>query len=106
MCTCARRCTTRWHAPSAPTPISLRTIAGDVSSNGTVAEAAYIKAEAKVGGEVPVAAVGGDHDSTRTWQQMVDDGIELPDLDTIDVDGTFGSRAPTTGSTRRSSASS
>ena len=68
-----------------PDPISLRTIAGDVSSNGTVAEAAYIKAEAKVGGEVPVAAVGGDHDSTRTWQQMVDDGIELPDLDTVEL---------------------
>ena len=68
-----------------PDPISLRTIAGDVSSNGTVAEAAYIKAEAKVGGEVPVAAVGGDHDSTRTWQQMVDDGIELPDLDTVEI---------------------
>src|SRR6185436_415400 len=25
--------------------------------------------------------------STRTWQQMADDGIELPDLDTIDDDG-------------------
>ena len=86
-----------------PDAISLRTIAGDVSSNGTVAEAAYIKAEAKVGGDVPVAAVGGDHDSTRTWQQMADDGIELPDLDTVEVDG-FGSRAPTTGSTRHSSA--
>ena len=70
-----------------PDAISLRTIAGDVSSNGTVAEAAYIKAEAKVGGDVPVAAVGGDHDSTHTWQQMADDGFELPDLDTIDVDG-------------------
>ena len=70
-----------------PDAISLRTIAGDVSSNGTVAEAAYIKAEAKVGGDVPLAAVGGDHDSTRTWQQMADDGFELPDLDTIDVDG-------------------
>ena len=70
-----------------PDAISLRTIAGDVSSNGTVAEAAYIKAEAKVGGDVPVAAVGGDHDSTRTWQQMADAGIELPDLDTVEVDG-------------------
>ena len=63
----------------------------------------YIKAESKVGGDVPVAAVGGDHDSTRTWQQMADDGIELPDLDTVEVDG-LGSRAPTTGSTRHSSA--
>ena len=70
-----------------PGAISLRTIAGDVSSNGTVAEAAYIKAEAKVGGDIPVAAVGGDHDSTRTWQQMADDGIELPDFDTVEVDG-------------------
>ncbi len=70
-----------------PDAISLRTIAGDVSSNGTVAEAGYIAAEAKVGGEVPVAAAAGDHDSTRTWTQMTSNDITLPDLKTVDIDG-------------------
>ncbi len=70
-----------------PDAISLRTIAGDVSSNGTVAEAGYIAAEAKVGGEIPVAAAAGDHDSTRTWEQMTSNGITLPDLKTVDIDG-------------------
>ena len=70
-----------------PDAISLRTIAGDVSSNGTVAEAGYIKAESEVGGEVPVAAAAGDHDSTRTWTQMTSNDITLPDLKTVDIDG-------------------
>ena len=67
--------------------ISLRTIAGDVTSNGTVAESDYIKAEAKVGPDIPVAAVGGDHDSEKTWKQMKSVGFTVPDLSTADVDG-------------------
>ncbi|MDT7614330.1 MAG: hypothetical protein QOF00_1777 [Pseudonocardiales bacterium] len=67
--------------------ISLRTISGDVTSNGTVAESAYIKAEAKVAPDVPVAAVGGDHDSVKTWKQMKDAGFTVPDLTTSDVNG-------------------
>jgi hypothetical protein len=67
--------------------VSLRTIAGDVTSNGTVAESAYVKAEAKVGPDIPVAAVGGDHDSEKTWKQMKAVGFDVPDLTTADVGG-------------------
>jgi hypothetical protein len=67
--------------------IALRTIAGDVTSNGTVAESAYIKAEAKVAPDVPVAAVGGDHDSEKTWKQMKAAGFHVPDLSTAEVGG-------------------
>ena len=70
-----------------PDAISLRTIAGDVTSNGTVAESDYIKAEAKVGAGIPVAAVGGDHDSEKTWKQMKDVGFAVPDLTSMDVGG-------------------
>jgi len=67
--------------------ISLRTIAGDVTSNGTVAESSYVKAEAKVAPDVPVAAAGGDHDSEKTWAQMKSVGFAVPDLKTADVGG-------------------
>ena len=67
--------------------VSLRTIAGDVTSNGTVAEASYVEAESRVSGEVPTAAAAGDHDSTVTWKQLDDAGIKVPDLGTKDVGG-------------------
>lgn len=67
--------------------VSLRTIAGDVTSNGTVAESSYLKAEAKVAPDIPVAAVGGDHDSEKTWKQMKDAGFTVPDLTTDEVGG-------------------
>lgn len=67
--------------------VSLRTIAGDVTSNGTVAEASYVKAEAGVTADLPTVAVAGDHDSTTTWKQLEDAGIAAPDLGTRDVGG-------------------
>jgi hypothetical protein len=67
--------------------ISLRTIAGDVTSNGTVAESSYVKDEAKVAPGIPVAAVGGDHDSEKTWKQMKGVGFAVPDLTTAGVGG-------------------
>jgi hypothetical protein len=67
--------------------LALRTIAGDVTSNGTVAESSYVKAEAKVAPDVPVAAVGGDHDSEKTWAQMKGAGVTVPDLTTVDIGG-------------------
>lgn len=70
-----------------PKAISLRTISGDVSSNGTVAEAAYIAREAKVSGTIPTVAVGGDHDSVETWRQLVRNGVVVPDLRTDLVAG-------------------
>ena len=67
--------------------VSLRTISGDITSNGTVAEASYVEAEGKVSGDVPTAAAAGDHDSTVTWKQLDDAGIEAPDLGTREVGG-------------------
>ena len=67
--------------------ISLRTISGDVSSNGTVAESTYISQESKVSGDIPTVAIGGDHDSETTWEQLKDEGVLNPDLDTVDIDG-------------------
>jgi hypothetical protein len=67
--------------------IALRTISGDITSNGTVAEGDFLEDEAAAGGEIPVAAVAGDHDSSTTQKQMVDDGMVVPDLRTAEVGG-------------------
>jgi hypothetical protein len=67
--------------------ISLRTIAGDVTSNGTVAESAYVKAESKVAPDIPVVAAAGDHDSVNTWKQLKSAGFADPDLATAEVGG-------------------
>ena len=67
--------------------IAFRTIAGDVTSNGTVAEAGYVAAEAAVVEDLPVVAVGGDHDSVATRQQLEDSGVLLPDPDLLEVAG-------------------
>lgn len=65
--------------------IALRTIAGDITSNGTVAESAYVKAESKVAPDVPAVAIAGDHDSERTWKQVKASGFHDPDLTTTAV---------------------
>ncbi|MGI9155618.1 MAG: hypothetical protein ACR2FG_03140 [Marmoricola sp.] len=70
-----------------PQAISLRTISGDVSSNGTVAESGYIARESKVSGTIPTVAVGGDHDSVETWRQLARNGVVVPDLRTDAVAG-------------------
>lgn len=67
--------------------IAVRTISGDVTSNGTVAESSYVDAEATTMRGVPTVAVKGDHDTDATLQQMEDDGILNPDLDLTEVGG-------------------
>ena len=67
--------------------VALRTISGDITSNGTVAEAGFVRDEAAVGGDVPVAAVAGDHDADVTAQQMDDAGMVRPGLGTEEVAG-------------------
>jgi len=67
--------------------IALRTIAGDVSSNGTIAESEYIAQEARVSPDIPVVAAGGDHDSPNTWRQMKADDMLLPDFASNTVAG-------------------
>jgi hypothetical protein len=69
--------------------IALRTIAGDITSNGAVAESAFVKGEARSSGDIPTVAVSGDHDSDRTVDQMKEYGMLNPDLRTTDVGG-FG----------------
>ncbi len=65
--------------------VTARTISGDITSNGTVAEKAFVEAEGRVGGDLPVVAAAGDHDTETTWEQMSDAGMETPDLDSVDV---------------------
>lgn len=68
-----------------PDAVTVRTISGDITSNGTVAEKAFVEDEARAAGDLPVVAVAGDHDTEATWQQMEDAGMETPDLDSVDV---------------------
>jgi hypothetical protein len=65
--------------------VSLRTISGDISSNGTIAEAEFVARESRVSPGIRTVASGGDHDSMNTWQQMKDGGMIVADLETVDV---------------------
>lgn len=78
---------TQLQAALAEGSFSFRTISGDVTSNGTVAEADFVRKEAAVGDGLPVIAVAGDHDSTTTVSQLRDEGVTVPDLNTVGVDG-------------------
>lgn len=65
----------------------VRTISGDVTSNGTVAEAGFVEDEAAASGDLPVAAVKGDHDTEDTLDQLADNDVLNPHLDATEVDG-------------------
>jgi hypothetical protein len=67
--------------------IVLRTIAGDVTSNGTVAEEDFVEREARALPDVPLVAVKGDHDSDDTVGQLGDNGVESPDLEVVEAGG-------------------
>ncbi|RNL62198.1 hypothetical protein EFK50_10420 [Nocardioides marmoriginsengisoli] len=67
--------------------IVLRTISGDITSNGTVAEDAFVRKEARSSGDIPTVAAAGDHDSETTVDQLKEYGVEVPDLETITVGG-------------------
>lgn len=67
--------------------IAVRTISGDISSNGTVAEKGFVRGESEASPDIPTVAVKGDHDSETTVDQLRDDGVEMVDLGTVDVDG-------------------
>lgn len=70
-----------------PGDVVLRTISGDVTSNGTVAEDGFVRDEAASLPDVPTVAAGGDHDSARTVEQMRKHGMVVPDLKTETVGG-------------------
>ncbi|MDN5743608.1 MAG: hypothetical protein L0H31_00640 [Nocardioidaceae bacterium] len=65
---------------------AMRTISGDVTSNGTVAEAEFVAAEIAASGDIPTVVVKGDHDTDTTVEQLDDDGATLPDFDLTEVD--------------------
>jgi hypothetical protein len=62
-----------------------RTISGDVTSNGTVAEQQFVQDEVAASGDLPVVAVKGDHDSAATVEQLEDAGAEVPDRRLVEV---------------------
>ena len=63
----------------------MRTISGDVTSNGTVAEAGFVEGEASASPDVPIVAVKGDHDTDTTVEQLDGNDVLVPDFDLTDV---------------------
>lgn len=70
-----------------PDAVALRTISGDITSNGTIAEDGFVEAEAAALRSVPVVAVKGDHDSDDTVDQLRKHDVINPDLRVTDVGG-------------------
>lgn len=66
---------------------ALRTISGDVTSNGTLAEAGFVEDEATASGSIPTVAVKGDHDTDTTVDQFDDVGLINPHLEPITIGG-------------------
>jgi len=67
--------------------LALRTISGDVSSNGAVAEADFIRGEAEASPGIPVVAVKGDHDTKTTVGQLENQDVVVLDRGTEEVAG-------------------
>ena len=67
--------------------VVVRTVAGDVTSNGTVAEQGFVAREAAASPDVPIVAVKGDHDSDDTVEQLRDEEAEVPDLEIVEAGG-------------------
>ena len=67
--------------------ISLRTISGDVSSNGTIAESEFVARESRVSPGIRTVVSLGDHDTRNTWQQLRRGGVSVLDLRTLDIRG-------------------
>ncbi len=67
--------------------LMMRTISGDVTSNGTVAEAGFVEGESNASGDVPLVVVKGDHDTDTTLEQLVENDVINPDFEVSRVDG-------------------
>lgn len=65
----------------------LRTISGDITSNGTLAEEGFVQDEAHAAGDIPTVAVKGDHDTETTVQQLADNDVTNPDFEVTEVGG-------------------
>lgn len=70
-----------------PDAVALRTISGDITSNGAIAEDGFVEAEADALSAVPVVAISGDHDSVDTVEQLRAHGFVVPDLRVEEVGG-------------------
>jgi hypothetical protein len=66
---------------------AMRTISGDITSNGTVAEAGFVEDEAAASGPIPTVAVKGDHDTDTTVDQLIDSHVINPDFNPTEIDG-------------------
>jgi hypothetical protein len=66
---------------------AMRTISGDITSNGTVAEEGFVEAEADASGDIPTVAVKGDHDTDTTVQQLADNDVINPHFEVAEVGG-------------------
>ena len=66
---------------------AMRTISGDISSNGTVAEEGFVRDESAASGEIQTVAVKGDHDTDITVDQLEANGVVVPDFELAEVDG-------------------
>jgi hypothetical protein len=65
----------------------LRTIAGDITSNGTVAEADFVADEVAASPDLPVVAAKGDHDTEVTVDQLLAAGALVPDTEVVETGG-------------------
>jgi hypothetical protein len=60
------------------TAFAVRTISGDVSSNGTVGERRFVEREAHASPRIPTVVAKGDHDTDVTVKQLEDNGVVVP----------------------------
>jgi len=66
---------------------AMRTISGDISSNGTVAERGFVRDESEASPDIRTVAVKGDHDTDATVDQLKDNSVVIPDFEVTDVEG-------------------
>ena len=66
---------------------AIRTISGDISSNGTVAEKGFVRDESEASPDITTVAVKGDHDTDTTVDQLKDNGVVMPDFDITEESG-------------------
>lgn len=66
---------------------ALLAIAGDLTTNGTAAEGTCIDDEVRIAGGAPIAAIGGNHESSVSLDQMKDAGMTVLDGETDEVGG-------------------
>lgn len=66
---------------------AMRTISGDVSSNGTVGERGFVEGEAHASPRIPTVVAKGDHDTNVTVRQLEENGAVVPDGRVVEIRG-------------------